>query len=111
MEDREEYRAKGKSKTKSDQRAARRVPRFRTKWIGVQREQFQALGAMGDWMRPYTTMAVRGRAQIVRELHKFVMNGLLYRGSRPGDVGRRSRRPRSPKPRSSITRKARRRSM
>ena len=28
-------------------------------------------------------MAFPAEAQIVRELHKFVMNGLLYRGSRP----------------------------
>ena len=34
-------------------------------------------------MRPYTTMAFAAEAQIVRELHKFAMNGLLYRGSRP----------------------------
>jgi isoleucyl-tRNA synthetase len=56
---------------------------FAKKWIGVQREQFQRLGCTGDWMRPYTTMAFPAEAQIVRELHKFVMNGLLYRGSRP----------------------------
>src|SRR6185295_18809355 len=41
------------------------------------------LGCMGEWERPYTTMAFPAEAQIVRELHKFVMNGLLYRGSRP----------------------------
>jgi isoleucyl-tRNA synthetase len=34
-------------------------------------------------MAPYTTMAFAAEAQIVRELHKFAMNGLLYRGSRP----------------------------
>jgi isoleucyl-tRNA synthetase len=28
-------------------------------------------------------MAFAAEAQIERELHKFVMNGLLYRGSRP----------------------------
>jgi isoleucyl-tRNA synthetase len=80
----EEYRAKGKSKDEvpvSELRAECRA--FAEKWIGVQREQFQRLGGMGEWMRPYTTMAFAAEAQIVRELHKFVMNGLLYRGSRP----------------------------
>jgi isoleucyl-tRNA synthetase len=80
----EEYRAKGKSKDSvpvSELRAECRA--FATKWISIQREQFQRLGCMGDWMRPYTTMAFAAEAQIVRELHKFAMNGLLYRGSRP----------------------------
>jgi len=49
----------------------------------VQREQFKRLGCIGDWQHPYTTMAYAAEAQIVRELHKFLMSGLLYRGSRP----------------------------
>jgi isoleucyl-tRNA synthetase len=80
----EEYRAKGKSKDSvpvSELRAQCRA--FATQWISIQREQFRRLGCMGDWMRPYTTMAFAAEAQIVRELHKFAMNGLLYRGSRP----------------------------
>ena len=80
----EEYRARGKSKDEVPVNELRAECRnFAKKWIGVQREQFQRLGCAGDWMRPYTTMAFPAEAQIVRELHKFVMNGLLYRGSRP----------------------------
>ena len=80
----EEYRAKGKSKDSvpvSELRGECRA--FATKWISIQREQFRRLGCMGDWMVPYTTMAFAAEAQIERELHKFAMNGLLYRGSRP----------------------------
>ncbi len=80
----EEIRAKGKSKDEvpvSELRAMCRA--FAQKWIGVQREQFKRLGGIGLWDQPYTTMAYAAEAQIVRELHKFVMNGLLYRGSRP----------------------------
>jgi isoleucyl-tRNA synthetase len=80
----EEYRAKGKSKDEvpvNELRAECRA--FASRWISVQREQFRRLGGMGDWMAPYTTMAYQAEAQIVRELHKFLMNGLLYRGSRP----------------------------
>ena len=80
----EEYRAKGKSKDEvpvNELRAECRA--FALKWIDVQREQFKRLGCVGLWERPYTTMAFPAEAQIVRELHKFVMNGLLYRGSRP----------------------------
>ena len=80
----EEYRAKGKSKDEvpvNELRAECRA--FALKWIDVQREQFKRLGVVGLWERPYTTMAFPAEAQIVRELHRFVMNGLLYRGSRP----------------------------
>ena len=80
----EEYRAKGKSKDSvpiNELRAECRA--FAQKWIGIQREQFKRMGGVGDWTRPYTTMAFAAEAQIARELHKFLMNGLLYRGSRP----------------------------
>jgi isoleucyl-tRNA synthetase len=80
----EEYRAKGISKDEvpvSELRAQCRA--FADKWLKIQREQFMRLGCIGDWMHPYTTMAFAAEAQIARELHKFAMNGLLYRGSRP----------------------------
>jgi isoleucyl-tRNA synthetase len=80
----EAYRAKGKSKDEvlvGELRAECRA--FAEKWIGVQREQFKRLGGMGEWSRPYTTMAFAAEAQIVSELHKFLMNGLLYQGFRP----------------------------
>jgi len=80
----EAYRAKGKSKDEvpvGELRAECRA--FAQKWIGVQREQFKRLGGMGEWSRPYTTMAFAAEAQIVGELHKFLMNGLLYQGFRP----------------------------
>src|SRR6266568_2626714 len=80
----EEYRAKGKSKDEVPVNELRSQCRsFAASWIDVQREQFRRLGGVGDWMHPYTTMAFAAEAQIARELHKFVMNGLLYRGSRP----------------------------
>src|SRR5579864_4262316 len=80
----EGYRERGHSKDEvpiADLRSDCR--KFAAHWIDVQREQFTRLGCIGDWQRPYTTMAYAAEAQIVRELHKFLMNGLLYRGSRP----------------------------
>ena len=56
---------------------------FANHWIGVQREQFKRLGCIGLWDKPYTTMDFRAEAVIASELHKFVGNGLLYRGFRP----------------------------
>ena len=54
-----------------------------THWIAVQTEEFKRLGVCGDWARPYTTMSFDAEAQIVREIGKFLMNGGLYRGSKP----------------------------
>jgi isoleucyl-tRNA synthetase len=80
----EAYRAKGKSKDEVPVAELRAECRsFAEKWIDVQREQFKRLGGVGDWARPYATMAFAAEAQIVRELHKFLTNGLLYRGFRP----------------------------
>jgi isoleucyl-tRNA synthetase len=52
-------------------------------WIDVQREEFKRLGVTGDWDDPYTTMSYAAEAQIVRELSKFLLDGSLYRGSKP----------------------------
>ena len=41
------------------------------------------MGILGDWENPYTTMAFDAEAVIVSEFQKFVMDGSLYRGSKP----------------------------
>jgi len=80
----EQYRAKGKTKEEVPAAELRRECRaFATHWLSVQREQIKRLGCIGSWDKPYTTMDFRAEAVIVAELHKFLMNGLLYRGSRP----------------------------
>ncbi len=56
---------------------------FAEHWIDVQREEFKRLGVMGDWDHPYTTMSFAAEARIARELGKFLMDGSLYRGSKP----------------------------
>ncbi len=80
----EKYRKEGKSKDNVPVEILRKDCReFAQHWIGVQREQFKRLGCIGQWDKPYTTMDYRAEATIARELHKFVDNGLLYRGFRP----------------------------
>ncbi len=80
----EEYRAKGLDKDAVPIVEFRRQCReFAEKWIDVQREEFKRLGVEGHWEHPYTTMSFRAEAQIVRELGKFLMNGGLYKGSKP----------------------------
>ena len=56
---------------------------FAEHWIGVQKKEFQRLGVIGDWENHYSTMSFRAEAQIVREIGKFLLNGGLYRGSKP----------------------------
>jgi isoleucyl-tRNA synthetase len=80
----EKYRSEGKSKDEIPKDELRRDCRaFATHWLGIQREQIKRLGCNGDWDHPYTTMNFKAEAAIAREAHKFVANGLLYRGFRP----------------------------
>lgn len=80
----EAYRAAGKNKDEVPVVEFRRECReFAEKWLGVQREEFQRLGVIGDFADPYLTMSFAGEAQIARELMKFAMSGQLYMGSKP----------------------------
>ncbi|MCE3520100.1 class I tRNA ligase family protein, partial [Escherichia coli] len=80
----EAYRAKKQNKDDvpvADFRAECRA--YADKWVGVQRDQFQRLGVMGDWADPYLTMNYAAEAAIVGELLKFATSGQLYRGAKP----------------------------
>jgi len=84
----ENYRSKGRQKPDLSDPAAmiefrRECRAYAEKWIGVQGEEFQRLGVVGDFKNPYTTMAYHSEARIAGELLKFAMSGQLYRGSKP----------------------------
>ncbi|HET6161111.1 MAG TPA: isoleucine--tRNA ligase [Dongiaceae bacterium] len=80
----EEYRKAGKDKDAVPINEFRKQCRdFAQKWIDVQREEFKRLGVEGDWDNPYLTMAYEAEAVIAAEIGKFLMNGGLYRGSKP----------------------------
>ena len=80
----EQYRNKGLNKDAATASEFREQCRqFAKQWVDVQSEQFQRLGVQGDWETPYTTMAFDAEATIVREFQKFLMDGSLYRGSKP----------------------------
>ncbi|MFQ5839730.1 MAG: isoleucine--tRNA ligase [Candidatus Methylomirabilales bacterium] len=53
------------------------------RFIAIQREEFQRLGVLGAWDRPYTTMDFSYEAAILRELARFVGQGSVYRGRKP----------------------------
>ena len=80
----EQYRAKGQDKDQVPILQFRAECRaFAEEWKGVQSKEFQRLGVTGDWKHPYTTMTKKAEAQILREIYKFLDNGLLYRGAKP----------------------------
>ena len=80
----ERYRKAGRNKDEVPIAEFRRECRtFAEHWIEVQAAEFKRLGVVGDWVTPYTTMTYPAEAQIVAECLKFLMNGSLYRGSRP----------------------------
>lgn len=67
--------------SKVDVRAACRE--YAAKFVDIQRDEFRRLGVMGRWAEPYLTMNFKYEAAILRELARFVDNGLLYKGLRP----------------------------
>jgi isoleucyl-tRNA synthetase len=80
----EQYRKKKRNKDEvpaSEFRAECRS--YADNWVNVQREQFQRLGIMGEWDKPYLTMDYSAETTIVSELLKFAENGQLYRGAKP----------------------------
>ena len=73
----EEYRKKGKNKDDVPIVQFRKECReFAEKWIDIQKKEFRRLGVEGDWADPYLTMSNKAEAQIVRELGKFLIDGL-----------------------------------
>ncbi len=80
----EQYRAKNRNKDTVPINEFRKECRaFAAHWMGIQSEEFQRLGVIGNWKDPYTTMSFAAEAQIARELLKFSTSGQLYRGSKP----------------------------
>ncbi|MBB4641395.1 isoleucine--tRNA ligase [Rhizorhapis suberifaciens] len=80
----EEYRKKKQNKDEVPPQEFRAQCRaYADNWVGVQKEQFQRLGVMGDWDDPYLTMKFEAEAAIVAELLKFAESGQLYRGAKP----------------------------
>jgi isoleucyl-tRNA synthetase len=80
----ESYRKKGQDKDQVEIVEFRKECRdFASHWVGVQSDEFQRLGVMGNWADPYLTMKYSSEAVIAGEIGKFLMNGALYRGSKP----------------------------
>ncbi|MEA1651546.1 isoleucine--tRNA ligase [Nitrospirillum sp. BR 11164] len=80
----EKYRKAGKDKDQVPVLQFRAECRnFAAEWVGIQAAEFRRLGVEGDWQNPYLTMAFDAESAIVREIHKFLLNGGLYKGAKP----------------------------
>ena len=80
----QELRKKGDEKKKNSIKEFRNQCRkFAENWIKIQKKEFERFGVLGDWENYYSTMSYKAEAQIIREIGKFLLNGSLYKGSRP----------------------------
>ncbi|MBM9596399.1 isoleucine--tRNA ligase [Roseitranquillus sediminis] len=80
----EQYRAKGRNKDEVPVVDFRQeCRRFAEGWIDIQRAEFKRLGVTGKWDEPYLTMDFHAERVIAEEFMTFLMNGTLYRGSKP----------------------------
>ena len=61
----------------------RRCSAYASRFAGVQSEQFQRLGILGDWAHPYLTMAPAYEGRTLEVFAKFVEAGLVYRKLKP----------------------------
>ena len=74
-------RAKKNSLSKPEVR--RLCREYAEKYVSIQREEFQRLGVLGDWEKPYRTIDYSYEAQEIRELGKFISTGSLFRQKKP----------------------------
>ena len=56
---------------------------YAERYVGAMTEQFERLGILATWARPYLTMNFKYQAAIVRALGRFVEQGLVYKGRKP----------------------------
>jgi isoleucyl-tRNA synthetase len=56
---------------------------YASKFVEIQKEEFERLGVFGDWDDPYLTMTYGYEGSIVREFFKFVKNKSVYKGKKP----------------------------
>ena len=74
----------GKAGHKVDAHTFRNACReYAAKQVEKQRVDFQRLGVLGDWQKPYLTMDFKTEASIIRALGKIIAAGHLYKGSKP----------------------------
>jgi isoleucyl-tRNA synthetase len=56
---------------------------YAKKYVGIQSQQFQRLGILGDWEHPYLTLSPGYEAATLEVFAKFVEAGLVYKKLKP----------------------------
>ena len=56
---------------------------YATKFVKIQRDEFERLGVLGRWDDPYLTMEYTYEADIAGALHGFLLAGYVERGFKP----------------------------
>src|SRR5438132_6445648 len=56
---------------------------YAERYVDTMSEQFQRLGILGTWDRPYLTMNFKYQAAIARAFGRFVEQELVYKGKKP----------------------------
>ncbi len=71
----------GRQLSRDDMQSKSRA--YANEQIDQQREDFQRLGVLGDWKRPYRTMDPANEAGQLRAFKRVIENGFVYRGLKP----------------------------
>ncbi len=61
----------------------RRCRAYAEKFIDIQRQEFERLGVLGNWERPYLTMRNAYVAEIMEEYGQFYFSGAIHRSKKP----------------------------
>ena len=71
----------GRKLSRDDMQAKSRA--YATEQIGQQLSDFQRLGVLADWNRPYRTMDFANEAGEIRAFKRVIERGFVYRGLKP----------------------------
>lgn len=71
----------GRQLSRDDMQSKSRA--YANEQIDQQREDFQRLGVLGDWKRPYRTMDPVNESGQLRAFKRVIENGFVYRGLKP----------------------------
>ena len=71
----------GRQLSRDDMQSKSRA--YANEQIDQQREDFQRLGVLGDWQRPYRTMDPVNESGQLRAFKRVIENGFVYRGLKP----------------------------
>ena len=78
------FKELGRTKAQVAQAEFRQQARaYAERYVGVQRDQFKRLGVLGDWARPYFTMAADYELTTLRVFRELVEAGYITRGKKP----------------------------